>query len=192
MWINKTIISKYISQAALTAFSVSQAILNLELAVWVICWFLKRRTKFKGEKNQVTHENKNATLVSWSKLSREVRKFPAQNSAYKGIPEGWGQGLAGCHSNGSLWGNLWGACLCGAAEAGGESACWAIMREHCFQSRHTLSHRSLFSTLQGGAVTPVTQLMNGAYLRLVTRLAQVTQSASRRAGIYFNTLLILE
>jgi hypothetical protein len=33
MWINKTIISKYILQAAANAFSTSQAALNLELAV---------------------------------------------------------------------------------------------------------------------------------------------------------------
>lgn len=40
---------------------------------------------------------KNAALVSRSKLSREMReKFPAQNSAYKGIPGGWGQGPAMC------------------------------------------------------------------------------------------------
>lgn len=65
----------------------------------------------------MTHENKNATLVSWSKLSREVRKFPAQNSAYKGIPEGWGQGLAGCHSKAA------------SGETSGVPACVELLRQ---------------------------------------------------------------
>lgn len=185
MWINKTIISEYISQAALNAFSVSQAGLNLELAVWIICWFLKRNTKFKGGGIKWNMKIKCSLNPSEQAVKRGEGKVSCTEVW---LERPWaalgGPGTAAC-------GEASGACLC--AELQGQEG-----NLHAEQwCGHTVATALPHAVALKPFLNPAVRVLSPPFCGWIKSsgvrgLARLTESGSRRTGTYFNQVLILE